>query len=164
MRSWAVSLLLLPLGALSASDGGMSVKKSLRVYDGMHWLPALEWIEPMRNAETRASSLMMAAIRGDVDDEHFLTKFPHLLSELVKKDLPPNQRAALPDNIYERGHRIVHDMETLRYFGVKYGQEARVMGKPMAGFQECSNKLDTLGKQISELETDLREAFRRTFE
>ena len=33
---------------------------------------ALEWIEPMRNAETSASSLVMAAIRGDVDDETFL--------------------------------------------------------------------------------------------
>lgn len=125
---------------------------------------ALEWIEPMRNAETRASSLVMAAIRGDVDDEHFLKEFPYLLGELVKKDLPASQRAVLPENVYARGHRIVRDMDELSHLGVKYGQEARVMGKPMAGFQECSGKLDTIGKQISELETDLREAFRRTFE
>lgn len=96
---------------------------------------ALEWIEPMRNAESRASSLVMAAIQGDVDDEHFLKEFPNLLGELVKKDLPASQRAVLSDNVYARGHRIVRDIDELNYLGVKYGQEARVMGKPMVGFQ-----------------------------
>lgn len=125
---------------------------------------ALEWIEPMRNAESRASSLVMAAIQGNFDHEQFLKEFPYLLGELVKKDLPADQRAVLPDNIYERGHRIVHDMEQLIPLGVKFGQEASVMNKPMAGFQECSNILDTIHKQILELETDLQEAFRQTFE
>lgn len=125
---------------------------------------AIEWIEPMRNAETRASSLVMAAIQGDFDHEQFLKEFPCLLGDLVKKDLPADQRAVLPDNIYERGHRIVCDMDQLKHFGVKFGQEATVKDKPMAGFQECGNRLDTIRKDISELETDLREAFCRTFE
>jgi hypothetical protein len=124
---------------------------------------ALEWIEPMRNAETRASFLVMAAIRGDFDHDQFLKEFPYLLGELVKKDLPANQRAVLPDNIYERGHQIVRDMEQLSYLGVQFGQKATVMGKPMAGFRECSNKLETIRQQITELETDLRKAFRQTF-
>ena len=125
---------------------------------------ALEWIEPMRNAETRASSLVMAAIRGDFDHEHFIKEFPYLLGELVKKDLQASHRAVLFDNIYERGHQIVRDMDQLSYLGVKFGQEATVMGKPMSGFRECSNKLETIRKQISELENNLREAFRGTFE
>lgn len=125
---------------------------------------ALEWIEPMRNAETRASSLVMAAIQGNFDHEQFLKEFPYLLGDLVKKDLPADQRAVIPDNIYERGHRIVRDLEQLIPLGVKFGQEASVMNKPMTGFQECSNILDTIHKQISELETDLRKAFRKTFE
>lgn len=125
---------------------------------------ALEWIDPMRNAEIRASSLVMAAIHGDFDHEQFLKEFPYLLGELVKRELPADQRAVLPDNIYERGHRIAHDMEKLIPLGVKYGQEASVMNKPTAGFQECSNKLETIRKQISELETDLRKEFRQTFE
>lgn len=125
---------------------------------------ALEWIEPMRNAETRASSLVMSALHGNFDHEMFLKEFPYLLGELTKKDLPANQRAVLSDNIYERGHKIVRDLDQLSCLGVKYGQEATVMNKPMAGFSECSEKLDIIGKQILELETDLQEAFRRTFE
>lgn len=124
---------------------------------------ALEWIEPMRNAEIRVSSLVMAAIHGEVDHENFLKKFPDLIGDLAKKDLSASQRAVLPDNVYARGHQIVRDLNNLRSLGVKYGQEAMVTGKPMAGFQECNNKLDVIGKQIEELETDLRKAFRQTF-
>lgn len=124
---------------------------------------ALEWVEPMRNAETRASSLVMSALHGNFNHEKFLEEFPYLLGELVKKDLPANQRAVLPDKIYERGHKIVRDLDELSHLGVKYGQEATVMNKPMAGFRECREKLDSIGKRILELETDLQEAFRRTY-
>jgi len=107
---------------------------------------------------------VMSAIRGEVDPESFLKRFPYLLGELVKKDLTASQRAVLPDNIYERGHCIVRELDDLRSLGMQYGEQARIKGKLMAGFQECSAKLDTIRKKISELETDLREAFKRTFE
>jgi hypothetical protein len=107
---------------------------------------ALEWIEPMRNAEIRASSLLMAA-----------------LGELVKRELSAGQRAVLPDTVYERVHRIVRELDEVRILGVKYGQEARIKGRPLAGFQECSDKLDAIGKQIKDLEMELGGAFRRTF-
>jgi hypothetical protein len=125
---------------------------------------ALEWIEPMRNAESRASALVMSAIRGEVSHEDFLRRFPYILGDLVKRDLPANQRAVLPDNVYGSGHRIVHEFEELQYLGVKYGQEAKVMGRVVAGFQECSAKLDTVGKQIADLDADLKKAFSKTFE
>jgi hypothetical protein len=125
---------------------------------------ALEWIEPMRNAQTRASSLAMAAIQGNIEDEQLLREWPYLLGDLVKKDLPGNLRAILPDDTYERGHRIVRELDALCVLGVKYGQDARVMGRPMEGYQECSAKLDAIETQISQLETDLRKAFQATFE
>ncbi len=125
---------------------------------------ALEWIEPMRNAESLASSLVMAAIRGDVDDEQFLKEFPNLIGDLAKKDLSGSLRAVLPDDAYDRGHEIVRDLGELRILGVKYGQEVRLKGEAMVGFQECSAKLDVIGKRITTLETDLRKAFCETFE
>lgn len=124
---------------------------------------ALEWIEPMRNAESRASLLVMSAIQGQVSHEDFLEKFPYILGDLVKRDLPANQRAVLPDNIYGRGHSIIRAFDELQYLGVKYGQEAKVLGKLMAGFQECSTKLEAIRNQIAELESDLKKAFIKTF-
>ena len=125
---------------------------------------ALEWIEPMRNAESRASSLVLGAIRGDVEEEQFLEKYPYLLGDLVKRDLPGNQRAVLPDDAYARGHKIVRELDDLRIMGVRYGQEATVMNKPFAGFQEISNKLNNIGNNILELEDDLRAAYLKTFQ
>jgi len=127
-------------------------------------LASLEWIEPMRNAESLASSLVMAAIQGDVDNEQFLKEFPCLISDLAKKDLSANLRAVLPQDAYERGHEIVREIEELRFLGAKYGQEARLKGEAMLGFQECSTKLDVIGKRITALDMDLRKAFVETFE
>lgn len=124
----------------------------------------LEWIEPMRNAQSRASSLVMAAIQGHIEDEQLLREWPYLLGDLAKKDLSGNLRVVLPNDTYERGHRIVCELDALSGLGVKYGQEARRTGRPMAGYQECSAKLDAIGTQISQLETDLRKAYKATFE
>lgn len=125
---------------------------------------ALEWIEPMRNAEIRASAFVMSAIRGVFDHKEFLKEFPNLRGELAKRDLKANQRAVLPDNIYTQGHSIICELDELQSLGVKYGQDATMMGKPTPGYQECHDKLDAIGKQISKLETDLREAYCRTFD
>jgi len=124
---------------------------------------ALEWMEPMRNAHGLASSLLMAVIRPGGDEERFLKEFPYLLGDLTKKDLPGHQRAVLPQDIYVRGHRIVREIDELRTFGVQYGQEANLHGKPMAGFQECSARLSAIDNEITQLETDLRNAFTATF-
>lgn len=125
---------------------------------------ALEWIEPMRIAESRASTLVMAAIQGDVDDEQFLKEFPYLIGDLAKKDLSANFRAVLPKNVYNRGHEIIRKIDEIRYLGVKYGQKGRLKGQPMIGFEECNAKLNHIGKLIATLETDLQKAFFETFE
>ena len=125
---------------------------------------ALEWIEPMRSAESRASLLVTAAINGDVDAEQFLSEFPHLVGDLAKKDMSGVLRAVLPEDAYTRGLEIVRSLDELRFLGVKYGQEARVKGRPMAGYQECSAVLDAIRQRITRLETDLRKGFSETFE
>jgi hypothetical protein len=65
----------------------------------------------MRNAAIRASSMVMATIRGDIDDVELLRRFPYLLGDLVKKDLSSVQRAALPAGIYERGYGVVQALD-----------------------------------------------------
>jgi len=125
---------------------------------------ALEWVEPMRQAHARASSLVVAALHGNVDDERLLTDWPYLLGDLVKKDLSGSQRAVLPDDAYARGHRIVRELDSLRNLGVRYAQEVQAKRQPMVGLVECGAKLDALAAEISRLEADLRREFRATFE
>lgn len=174
-KLWTVAgpLLGVVVGGLISSLTSRSLERQRWRHDRQERLAALrrealaatlEWIEPMRNAEIRASSLVRAALGGDFEHERFFKEFPYLLGDLIKMDLPADQRAVLPDDVYVRGHRIVRKLDELRGLGVKYGQEARVKGKLMAGFQECSAKLDIVGKEISQLEEDLRKAFNETFE
>lgn len=125
---------------------------------------ALEWIDPMRNAHSRASSLTIAAIRAEIDSEHLFQEWPNLVGALAKKDLTAAQRALLPDGLYRRGHHIVRELEELRSLGVRHGQDASVMGKLMAGYTEISAKLDAIDAQMCQLEDDLRKEFLTTFE
>ncbi|MHB0935410.1 MAG: hypothetical protein ACYC6A_03380 [Armatimonadota bacterium] len=125
---------------------------------------ALEWISPMRNAEIRASSLVLGAIHGDIDYEQFLNEFPYLVGDLVNKDLSAYLSVLLPEDIYIRGHNIVRSFEKLRFLGVKNSQEVRRMGTPMIGFEECNNALQELKEQIDSLEMDMQRMYRETFQ
>jgi hypothetical protein len=113
-------------------------------------------------AEPRPWSV--GALHGTVDDERLLTDWPYLLGDLVKRDLPGNQRAVLPDDWYARGHRIVRELDDLRILGVRYAQEVQNKRQPMIGLHECGAKLDALAAEILRLEADLRREFLATFE
>ena len=172
MPDWAIALLSLIVGQVTTyfimrnierQKWQQEKKEKLLEIKRDALAAALEWIEPMRNAEIRASSMVMAAIHGDFDHEKFLEEFPYLLAELIKKEIPAKQRAVLPDRVYPSGHRIIRELDEVRFLGVKYGQEATIKGKPLAGFQECSDKLDMINRMIEELETDLRNEFQQTY-
>lgn len=125
---------------------------------------ALEWIGPMRVAESLSSSLVIGAMKGDVDDEQFQKEFPQIIGDLATKDLPGSLHAVLPENICQRGYEIISDIKALRISGRKQGQEERFTGKAMLNFQECGVKLEDIRQRITALETDLRQAFNETFQ
>jgi hypothetical protein len=64
----------------------------------------------MQNAQIRASSMVMKAIQKDIKLEKFRQEFPSLISKLIEKELPADQRAVLPGRIYRRGYEIICQM------------------------------------------------------
>lgn len=124
---------------------------------------ALEWINPMRNAQTKASLLVVSLLRGEIDVEAFHRDFPQLSAELAKRDPRADQRAVLPDEIYQAGHRIVYALDDLRLTAVRHSAEAWTSGPFMAGYPECEAKLKSLNEDITSLEDRLRRAFRQSF-
>ena len=125
---------------------------------------ALEWIGPMRNAEFIASSLVMNALQGEFEHEGFLSDYPYLAGELEKSDLSGVQRASLPHDFYSRGHRIVRDLDKLRYLGVKYGQSVKIGRKNPDGYKECTNLMNKISSEIDQLEDEIKASFHGTFE
>ena len=125
---------------------------------------ALDWISPMRDGYIKAASLVSAAIRGDIEEERFSKDYPNLLLEFTEMDLPGDQRAVLPEGVYARGIKVIQNIDELRYLGLRFGQEARIRKGTFPGLKESSEKMGEIDSMITDLETDLRVAFRMTFE
>ena len=161
------------VGALIASFTTLIAERQRRKHDRKEKLAslkrealaaALEWFEPMRDAYIRSSSLVMAAISGDVDDRQLLKEWPNLLGVLSKKDVPEHLLAVLPEDPYLRGRRIIGKFDELCMLCVRSCQEPREEGKPIAGSDVCYAKLESLGAEITQFEKDLRKEFRKTFD
>jgi hypothetical protein len=124
---------------------------------------ALEWMSPMRDASTKGSLIALATVRGDADEDHIRKDWPDLLSDLIKTDLNGAQRAMLPEGIYARGHKIHADLEELRLFALNESQSKHIQRPPMAGFNECSSRIEAIDRAILALEGDLRREFKASF-
>jgi len=124
---------------------------------------ALKWIQPMRFAQMRASSLVMAAIHGAIDNEQFLKKYPNLLADLARREIPGSLQAVLPEGIYARSLSMVSRLDELQHLALKQSQETHITGQIMPGFQVCRDKINALEKQIAQLEADLRRESLDTF-
>lgn len=123
---------------------------------------SLEWIEPMRNAHIKASSLVFALIEGTISQENYLQDFPYLIGILAKKDLSGNHRAVLPD-FYDTGHLIVKKMEELKFLGIKNSKRGNEEEQPSIIFQECHNKVVEIEEEIFSLEKKMKDAYIKTF-
>jgi len=125
---------------------------------------ALEWIQVMRSASIRASSLAQSgAYHCNYDADRYARDFPDILTELAKKDLSGAQQAVLPASLdfYSRGQEIVSAFEELELLGISCGERAVVTGRP-DGVQEISIQSSRVEQLIDALEGDMGSSFRRT--
>lgn len=125
---------------------------------------ALQWLDPMELAISRANMLLSAYLQGDMDQEEFMERWPYLLGELKKYEIPARLRVLLPSELYVQSIRIVQCLDEIRTAGVRYGQEAKLRKKPFLGLHECYAKLDTLAAEVEKLAEDLAGMYRSTFD
>jgi len=124
---------------------------------------ALGWLDPMDRALSSVNLQVSALLQFNLEDEEFLMRFPNLVSELAKMDVPADLRLLLPANVYPDGIRILRGFDDVRTEAIGWGQRARVERKPMLGLQECGQKLDALHAQIDVLREKLTQAYLATF-
>lgn len=124
---------------------------------------ALEWIEPLRIAYIKVSSLLLAAHRGDVDEEHVRERWPRLLTTMTAMDLPADQLAVLRKGVYAEGLGIIRRVERLEYEALKMAQRHRASMRMNVEFDELGAWIDELEQKINELEEGLQEDYRATF-
>lgn len=124
---------------------------------------ALDWIDPMELAVSNASMLISSHLSNVIDQENFQERWPYLLGELKKYDLPQRLRVFLPLDAYPRAHQIVKELGEIQIMGVKYGQESKRLNTPMLGLDLCGEKLDSVMSKISSFKDDLTKEFMSTY-
>lgn len=57
---------------------------------------ALQWLDPMDRAISKANLLLSSHLHGELEHEEFITAWPRLLDELAHHDIPKELRVLLP--------------------------------------------------------------------
>jgi len=125
---------------------------------------ALEWIDPMRNAHIRISSLLSASSNGSIDRDHVTKHWPDLLGQLAKLDVPTHQRAVLFQDVYPTGRKIAADLDDLKSVAIRQAEAASASLGPRTSFDEWTQQIHDLDNRIEKLEHKLRARFRATFD
>lgn len=125
---------------------------------------ALQWIDSMELAISKANMLLSTHLQGDMEQEEFMERWPYLVGELKVYDIPVKLRVLLPNELYERSNHIIRGLDEIRTDGVRYGQKAKLQKKPFLGLHECGVKLDMLSAEVKKLAEDLVRMYRKTFD
>jgi hypothetical protein len=125
---------------------------------------ALEWLDPMERAISSASMIVSSFLQHNIEHEELMTRWPRLLTDLSKKDVPPRLKLFLPKDIYERGNLILREMDDLRYMAIKCGVQGKLKNMPFYGWDTCFPKLSAIEKMIASLHNDLEERYKATFD
>jgi hypothetical protein len=179
MISWFGSLALLVIGAVV----GMLVERhrwkrsrrdKLDEAKQRAIVAALAWIDPMYSALMSAESQMYALLKdegqiGGISDQEFRQTYPDLLRALVKLDLSPEHRLLVPSDTYERGNRIQHAFDQLKYETLDLWEKTRyplhspVLNTVDARLQS-SQRISALRKHVDDLRKDLESAYQKTYQ
>lgn len=120
----------------------------------------LDWLDPYRDAITKAQSLTGDLLMRRVDEEQYILQWPKILFNPAINDPPKRMRILLPEDIYPRFFAIMNDLETVRTIPLQ-----AVKGTPEFGirYKQTQEHLSTLEKQLNELENDLISIYKNTY-
>ena len=124
-----------------------------------------DWIDPIHSALTEASLLASGYIRKTISEDVFRKKWPDLLSELAKRDLPRTLIVLLPTDAYELSHQITSKLEELWSFILL----SEPVGKTTV--EDYWQRLDSVARHIENLQgmldtlnKELIEEYKKTFQ
>ena len=119
-----------------------------------------EWLDPFRDAITKAQSLVGDFIMGRVNEEEYALTWPQLIGNPKIKDPPKRMRILLPKEIYPRFMSIIMDLEKIRTLPL-----LALKGTPEFGenYRQAQESLSNLEKMIDSLESDLVNEYKKSF-
>ncbi len=153
---------------LSAMIGGLIVVVSQLVIENRKWshqrkvnlgvekrkaiVIVYEWLNPIHTVITRSFSLISNAKRHLIDESQFREKWPDLLGEVSKRDIPPHLQAFFPKNIYNLAHQIEEILDDVFFWAITEIEEdcLDVLNSQFDKLTQASNLLKELSKSLDE--------------
>lgn len=127
---------------------------------------ALEWITPMQNSLIYAESLLTQFLKDQISIQEFSAKWPNLLSELMKKEIPARLKVHLPSKIQVQANSIAIKVGALggkallsEPIGQKESREKRK--KKLEYFLQ---EVAYLQEITNEFQIDLAKEYKNTFD
>jgi len=138
-------------------------KDRLKEYEREAFAKALEWIDPMYNAISRATTLAFSFANGTIDQEKLFKRWPPLLSQLTEYDIDPRYRFLLPDGTYLGGHVIIQELDNLLTKTVSFGQQVRLQKTNPKEWENFSEQLSLINDKFEFYRDRMIESYKETF-
>ena len=125
---------------------------------------ALQWIPPIHFALSQASLLVSRFLKDDISTNEFLKRWPRLLHQLIKKDLPLGLSVLLPPNVISRSELIVKQLEELQTFALSSKHKTKLQKDEwIKRFHSFSEKGDIIQINFEKFKRELISEYINTF-
>ena len=123
---------------------------------------ALEWLAPIERAWNSAFMISSSFARGDISEKEFRERWPDLLSELAKRDLPASLNILLPEGIRHRGFRVLRQLDAFKFDSFSLGPAD--CGSVLEKIDKVVQRQEIIRQEMRLLEKELVDAYSGTFE
>ena len=126
---------------------------------------ALEWIPPIELAVENAAMIASDYLDNQTSETEFVKKWPNLLHELAKRDLPMRLNVLVPISIQQQTDAIVDEVRFLQSYtlSVKWTRKAE-QTEWLNNIQVFKNRVAELRARLSRLKADLKLEYDKTFQ
>lgn len=125
---------------------------------------ALEWIPPIELALENAALLATDYLENQTSENDFIRKWPNLLHELAKRDLPMRLNVLLPTSIQQRTDAIIDEIRYLQSYTLSVKPTGKV---EQAGWimqvRALNDRITTVRDAFSKLRQELKSEYDKTF-
>jgi uncharacterized membrane-anchored protein YhcB (DUF1043 family) len=135
----------------------------LKEYERAALAKALEWIDPMHNAISKATTLASSFVTGKTDQDELARQWPSLLSQLTEYDIDPRYRFFLPDGTYLGGFAIIRELDNLLTKTVFVGQLARLQKINAKEWENFLEQLSLINDKFETYRDQMIESYKETF-
>lgn len=125
---------------------------------------ALDWIDPIERAVNKASTLASSFLHQTISEDSFKSRWPNLLDDLSKLDIPMKHRVFLSQEAYLLGYKIIDQLDTLQFVTLHLQTTKEGQKQFTENINQLSDLITDIKTNVKALKTGLMQEYKATFE